>query len=305
MLNTLQADFSREVSSLKESYRAVSNSEFSLFQVPNFEVTQLPPLEDSFGKIKVNGEQQSLFHQKVGNTPLTSPLLSIVNSENVSKALLTGEGLWRWRLYTAYNSGSVASFDEFIDIVVQYLSSQEKTEQIKLMYPKIIGSNEQLKIQARVFNENFQSDVSQDIFIELKSNQGKTVEKQQFTQLGDYYQLDLENLPEGAYTFTVFTKGKKLKKNGVFQVTAFNLENQFTGAQYDKLKSLAERSGGFINTFENTENTIQRLLENEHFKNTLKVQKKSNPLIDWRWWLALLILSLSAEWFIRKYRGLI
>jgi len=48
----------------------------------------------------------------------------------------------------------------------------------------------------------------------------------------------------------------------------------------------------------------QVLLENPSFRSVEKENIKMISLIDWKWLLGLIVLSLSLEWSIRKYRGL-
>ena len=50
---------------------------------------------------------------------------------------------------------------------------------------------------------------------------------------------------------------------------------------------------------------INDLLSDSRFATIQKSSKKIVPLIDWKYLLALIALSLATEWFIRKYNGLI
>ena len=54
-----------------------------------------------------------------------------------------------------------------------------------------------------------------------------------------------------------------------------------------------------------TDALMNRLLEDESYRAIQKSQQKIVPLIDWKYLLAFIALWLSAEWFIRKYNGLI
>ena len=52
-------------------------------------------------------------------------------------------------------------------------------------------------------------------------------------------------------------------------------------------------------------NGNKSLLENENYKAIQKEIASKTPLIDWVWLLVLIAISLAAEWFIRKYNGLL
>jgi hypothetical protein len=53
------------------------------------------------------------------------------------------------------------------------------------------------------------------------------------------------------------------------------------------------------------EQLIKKLLENPDYKALEKASIQKTPLIDWYWLLILIVLSLSVEWFVRKYNGLL
>mgnify|MGYP001221599040 FL=1 len=50
---------------------------------------------------------------------------------------------------------------------------------------------------------------------------------------------------------------------------------------------------------------IKSLLENTSYQAIEKAIVKKTPLIDWVWLLVLVAITLAAEWFIRKYNGLL
>jgi hypothetical protein len=50
---------------------------------------------------------------------------------------------------------------------------------------------------------------------------------------------------------------------------------------------------------------IKSLLENPSYQAIEKAIVKKTPMIDWVWLLVLVAITLAAEWFIRKYNGLL
>jgi hypothetical protein len=72
-----------------------------------------------------------------------------------------------------------------------------------------------------------------------------------------------------------------------------------------KLQRLAENSEGSSYFATNTDSLIPQLIEDKRFAIIQKSTKKVVPLIDWKYLLALIALSLAGEWFLRKYNGLI
>jgi len=70
------------------------------------------------------------------------------------------------------------------------------------------------------------------------------------------------------------------------------------------LKQLAINSKGQIFYQDQFQELKSFLLENPGFRPVEKENTKMISLIDWKWLLGLIVLSLSMEWLIRKYRGL-
>ena len=103
----------------------------------------------------------------------------------------------------------------------------------------------------------------------------------------------------------VKSKDENISKSGGFKILEYNVEQQFLNANVSKLQNLATNSQGSSFFIDDINRLIERLLSDERFAIVQKSTKKVVPLIDWKFLLAFIALSLSAEWFIRKYNGLI
>ena len=119
------------------------------------------------------------------------------------------------------------------------------------------------------------------------------------------YEINLDNLIPDKYSYTVEFKGGKLSKKGKFEILPFNMETRFVNSNYRQLKKLANMSGGKSFNYNEFESLIDELVKNDKFKSLKKLEKKSLSLININYLLLLFLLSLSIEWFIRKYNGLI
>src|SRR5690606_19842357 len=107
------------------------------------------------------------------------------------------------------------------------------------------------------------------------------------------------------YSFMVKELSTNTSYTGNFEVIDFDIEKQYTNADYKKLQLLAQNTNGKV-FFESTINTlIDELLANENFKSVQKEQTKKIPLIDFWTLLGIIVALLGLEWFIRKYNGLL
>lgn len=119
------------------------------------------------------------------------------------------------------------------------------------------------------------------------------------------FRADLSSLKPGRYNFKVQNQTKTISRTGQFDILPFNIESQFLNANTTQLTKLANDTGGdaFFDT--QVQDLVDVLLQENTYVNTLKIDKKSVPLIDFNTILLMLIFSLSLEWFLRKYFGLI
>ena len=85
----------------------------------------------------------------------------------------------------------------------------------------------------------------------------------------------------------------------------FDIEKQFVNADVDKLKQLSEHTNGRSFMPNELDILIKNLIEDENYKPIQKNIVSKTPLIDWIWLLVFIAACLSAEWFIRKYNGLV
>ena len=306
-LNTNQSFFTKDITNLEEEYQAVYNPSFSLFKLESNAINDLPPLKDNFGKITFKKPHETLFYQKIKNTTTDFPLLTFLKDDLRKIALLNGEGLWQWRMYNYRDKQSFEEFDDLIDLIVQYLTANNQTDRFKITYKKVIKEVEKQHITVNIFNESIQLDENASLNFQLFDGHGKIIQSSRMT-LTDRgnFSLTLDPLQGGDYSFKVTDQNTKINKRGFFTVVPYDIETQVFNADYFQMKLLAENTGGevFLGTTD-VQSFLDRSLRFSDYKNIEKVVKKQKYLINWRWLLVLIILSLTAEWFVRKYRGLI
>ena len=83
------------------------------------------------------------------------------------------------------------------------------------------------------------------------------------------------------------------------------IRSRIRNPDWNKLNQLATQTQGKAYLPNQIDALIQQLSEDESYKAIQKTIVKKSPLVDWVWLLVLLALSLAAEWFIRKYNGLL
>ncbi|MFH2142040.1 MAG: hypothetical protein ABIJ97_06445, partial [Bacteroidota bacterium] len=98
----------------------VTNKDFSVFTTDNLpELTAIAtPLITLFAEYKINPGVEVLFYQKIRNINTNKPLFLFNKLADHKIGIITGEGIWKWRLYERMNNGNSDNFDIFINKII-------------------------------------------------------------------------------------------------------------------------------------------------------------------------------------------
>ena len=304
-LNTIQQNFTKNTTQTTEDFLPLYNAAFPEFVTKDIGFSHFPPLKDKFGTINFKVPYQTLLFQKIGNIPTKNPLLITFSNGQSKNVVLFGEGLWKWRMQSSIEHTGSKPFDYFFGGLIQFASKHKQANQIHLTYDKICYSNQEQKIIASYVDQNFQIDSNALLKLELtKKNTKKTIEMP-FASREGVYQVVLSDLESGSYTFKVLSNNSKSKAYGAFKVLDYNIEQQYNTAAINQLHRLATNTNTVLTTIDTPEKLFENLKNDNYYKSVQKSKKIVTPIIDWYWLLGFIIVSLSIEWFIRKYRGLI
>ena len=304
-LNQNQNSYAFKMSGQKEDYLAAFDSQFNLFALDNIGFEQFPPLENPFGTITANGNINTLLNSTIRNISINQPLLAFAENQGKRSAFLFGENIWKWRADVYVNKKSFADFDIFLDKTIQYLASNNARKSLVVTHERFYNSGEGIEITAQFFNKNYELDEKARLTIAVTNTKTKQVKNYDLLRTTNAFQVNLDGLSAGNYTFKI----KELNSNSVysssFEVLDFDIEKQFVNPDYTKLNQLAAQTNGKAYLANQTDDLIITLLADESYKAIQKTLVKKSPLIDWIWILVLIAISLASEWFIRKYNGLL
>jgi len=284
------------------------NADFSLFrngEGVNSLVQEAPPLQVPFGRWSWSPSSEILLYQKVGRISTEDALLVVNTNNNRKSAALLGEGLWRWRLTDYAINENHDVFDSFVSSLVQYLAVKEDKRLFRVYGPELAMENEALVFQAELYNPSYEAINDVDVELIIRSENG-TEFPYFFSRTAEAYRLDIESFPAGNYTYEAFvdSDGKRLRDSGSFGVKPFALEGSRLQADHQTLNLLSENSGGQLFYPENVGSLIQQLNEGQNrLKPVSYTNEIFNTILNFRWIFFILLILLSAEWFIRKYLG--
>ncbi|MGW1455785.1 VWA domain-containing protein [Salegentibacter agarivorans] len=303
-LNRIQGFVAKDFTNQSQEIFAVKNSNFNQFQFGETGFSEFPPLEDKFGNISIqNNSFESIYFQKIENVETSQPLIAIAGKGQNKNAFIFGENLWRWRSNTFLEHKSFEKFDNFIGKLVQNIASTQQRERLTVDYNSFYYENEAVKITANFFDQNYQFDPNANLVISAE-NAVENLESQLVLK-NNGYEVDLGNLPARNYDFTITETTSQISRSGSFEVIAYNIEQQFISANKNAMEALAENSGTRVYYKDELQEISNALLSYDKYKPVQKSRQKIVPLVDWYYLLFLLVLILAAEWFFRKYKGLI
>jgi len=299
-LNKVQSAFARERSGVTENYFPVYQDNFKAFQTEDLGFDRFEPLIDYFGALSFNVPYESLLSQSVNGIKSNDPLLVGYQEGINRRVVLFGENIWKWRLNSFKATNSFEKFDQFFNSLIQYLHLTDKNKSMELIYNAVYHGNDPIIIKVKNYDSNLNPDLNSDIYIQFKDAE----ERIPFYVKNNAYETQIPTLKEGKYQFDIINKNSKKKQSGSFMVVAFTLEQEKTSANSVGLNQLSMNSGGQLFYQDQFAELKQVLLENPSFRSIEKENIKMISLIDWKWLLGLIVLSLGLEWSIRKYRGL-
>jgi hypothetical protein len=284
------------------------SKDFNLFTISDATqqaITKLPPLECFFGDYKVNGASQILLSQRINNVETDYPLWMFADQLDSKIGIIAGEGIWRWKLYDYMQNKNFDAFNELINKTVQYLAVKGDKRPFRVNLPKnIFQDNEAVTFDAQLYNANYEMVNTPDVDLRIKSDDGKEYPFK-FNKTDNYYTLSAGFLPVGNYSYTASVKlgANAHKAEGKFSISPLQLEELRTVADHKVMYQLAAQHGGQMYHANDLDKIADDILAKNQLKPILYDTFLTESAINLRWIFFLILLLLSAEWFMRKYLG--
>ncbi len=285
----------------------VLNSAFSAFTLNADLASTLntyPPLTGNFGTYRTTSPLQILLFQKIGNVSTQQPLLAF-NSVNVKLAVLTGEGLWRWKLAEYRATENQTALNEIISKTVQYLLYNEDKNPLRVYYKKEYTAGEPLIFEAELYNAAGELSNEPDVKMTI-SGEDKNQFEFVFSKTRDNnYQLNAGRLDKGKYRLKATSKSgdTPVSFEGEFSIAQTDIESLNSMADHQLLNSIAALSGAKMFYPDQLKALAEEIMNRNDIKPVSYSETKLRDLIDLRWLFALLVIWLALEWFVRKHSG--
>ncbi len=293
-------------SSMNEALPLINN-DFPLFTVSE-ELRKftddLPPLFAPFGTYKTSNSTNILFYQKIGVVATKQPLIIFNQQDNIKSCIITGNGIWKWKLMDYLQHQSHDIFNGLINKFAQYLAVTEDKSFFRISGNNNFYENEEVEFNAEVYNESYELINEPDINITIYNKENNKYPFV-FSKTSNAYHLIAGIFPVGEYHYEARVKvGNKIyTKNGIFSVIALNIESINTTADHKTLYNIAHKHNGKLYYPAQFDELLKDIKNREDIKSVSFTQKRLNEMVNLFWVFILIMFLLSIEWFLRKWSG--
>ena len=286
----------------------VVNPDFNLFTLSDnlkSRVKNFVPLKSKFGNYAPLANSEVLLYQKIGNVETGYPLIAFSDQNDHKQAVITGEGIWRWRLieYAENQNDDITS--ELISKSLQYVSIKEDKRPFRAFSNKRqYKENEDIVFDAQLYNASFEPVNTPEANITVRDSDGNAYEFT-FAKTNDYYTLDAGRFSEGQYTFVARTNynGQAYTSSGQFNVETIVLEQYDLTAKHDVLTALSQKHNGSLFYLDQVESLVDSIQARSDIKPIVFQKVETERLLNLKWLLMIFIALLALEWFLRRYFG--
>ena len=304
-LNGIQNNYRKDVTNQSENVVGILNPNYGAFAIDDIDFSKYRPLKTLFGELELLAPSDYILGQSIDGFETETPLLSTIEVNGLRNAIFDGEGIWKWRAHSFINTNDFNEFDDFFGKLIQFLASNKRRSRLEVSYENFYYNNNNIRISAQYFDKNFVFNSQASLSI-VVTNVDTNV-KSEFPLLlkRNFYEIDLSSLDAGEYSFKVSLNDEiVLSRNGAFTILDFNVEQQFLNADVTKLSRVATHTKGKHYFISEAATLIDSLIKDDNYKQIQKSEEKIEPIIEWKFLLGLIVISLTIEWFLRKYNGL-
>lgn len=286
---------------------AAYNSNFMLFSFSE-EAQQLlptlPPLQSPFGTYKAAVSANLFMKQRISGVETNYPLFLFNDVNGAKTGVISGTGLWSWKVYDYVNTQNHDAFNEIVNKTALFLVAKNDRSPFRVRHNAVFAENAPVEFSAELYNESGELLNTPDVKLTVKGS-GDTTYDAQFSKQNNAYYLNMGELPVGTYTWTAKTQlgNKSYEKSGSFSVQEIFVETANLVANHDLLRSIAQTSNGKYFDRGEMEKVVKEIKANDNIKPVASYQKKYSMLLNSPWYLAAIVLLLGIEWFLRKWHG--
>ena len=290
-----------------ENAQPVVNPLFSLFTFNPDDIVvmeKFPPLTVPFGNYILPSFSNIFAYQKINNITTDIPLILFYNHEKTKYGVITGEGIWLWRMHNFLLTGNFNVIESLIGKSVQYLLAREDKRHFKVTGNETFYPGEKIQLNARLYNQTWELINKPEVNLVLTDEKGKQF-RYVFSRYENIYSLSINNLHPGIYKYSasVMLGKKHYEDYGEFIIYSVSLENSNLKANHQVLFSISDKTGGKM-VYPDKLNSLTELFQQQKaFSSKIVYENRIVGFNNLLWFMLSILALLSTEWFLRKFFG--
>ncbi|MCO6462841.1 MAG: hypothetical protein J5I52_01700 [Saprospiraceae bacterium] len=264
-----------------------------------------PPLQAPFGEYKAGAGSSVFLNQSIKKIKTNYPLIAFDEKDGVKTAVITGEGIWRWRLFDYLQHNNYDLVHELVNKTILLTSIKTDKRKFRASTSKsLYKDNEQVIFDAQLYNDSYEMINEPDVNLVVKDENGKEFQYT-FSKTQNYYTLNADLFTEGNYEYTASThyNGKNQSVSGRFTVEPLQLEQYDLTARHGLLRNISEKYHGEMVFPKDMSKLKDLVLGNKQIKPMLYESRSTKGIIHLKSLFFLILGLLTIEWFLRRYFG--
>jgi len=265
----------------------------------------LPPLSRLYSGLQLRAGATVLAEYRDNRT--NEPVIVFQRYGNGKSLLIAADSLWNWAFGIWTFKEEANYYSQFWSQTIRWMATRTDAKLVNVETNKPIYSpSEQVQITVRVYNETYQPISDAELSIEVSPPTGKPfqIPSNADTQVEGLYSAQFLASEKGTYkiTATGSLSGKQLGTDSVeFSVQTPLIEFENPQLNEELLKQLADISGGVYTPLLQIDTLPSQIKDVGSTITTVH----EDELWDSPFILLLAVGILSAEWILRKRKGLV
>ena len=291
--------FNEAMPLFNDNFTTFTFSEESRNRLQNF-----TPLQTFFGDYQTAVSANVFLYQKVAGVNTPYPLI-VFNDVNGTKiGVITGTGLWQWKLYNYLYANNQDAFNEVMGKTAQYLSVKSDKSFFRINTQQLFDENESIYFSAELYNDAYELINDPEVTLTITNAEGIKYDYRFSKQFNSYY-LNIGKLPTGTYHWQASTSvgNKNYSKNGQLSVREVMIETANLVANHTTLQSISQATNGKFYKPDNMSEIENEIKNNADIKSIVSYNKSYRLILDSPIYFIFIILLFGVEWFLRKWGG--
>jgi hypothetical protein len=269
--------------------------------------TSRPPWVQVFCFDNFPRDADVLVHARAGLSATECPAIWTRLARGGKSLVISGGPLWRWEADRAMRGEAAGEYNAFWGNAIRWLSLRDDTDRLAIRTDRqVYHVGEPIQLDAAVYDEVYRfldrAEVTARIWSD--STAGDTLRIVLPPGQGDRFVGHLSHLTPGTYRYNGVAAVDSATYNlsgGVFRIESYGLEQQHDGLNQRLLERIALRTGGRYYT----EGQIPAFLDSLDWTATARESLVEVPLWNKTLVLAIFVVALTAEWFVRRRKQLL